>query len=89
MNPAANVFDEDFSINLNGATHLRSLFNFSTIPNNLNRETRYMFRYIFFPIWHVNAMTAELLMIDMNNRSITLFDPPMSSSLENILRKQE
>ena len=65
VNPAANVFDEDFSINFDGATHLRSLFNFSTIPNNLNRESRYVFRYIFFPIWHVNAMTAELLMIDI------------------------
>jgi hypothetical protein len=89
VNPAANVFDEDFSINFDGATHLRSLFNFSTIPNNLNRESRYVFRYVFFPIWHVNELTAELLMIDMNNRSITLFDPLMSSSLENILMKQE
>jgi len=89
FNPTANVFDGNLSISFEGTLQLRSLFNFSTIQTNVNRESRYVFRYVFFPIWHESEPFPELLMIDMNNKTVTLFDPLMSSTVENVLMKQE
>jgi hypothetical protein len=85
VNPAANIFDCDLNITLNGDFQLRSLFNFSTIPNNANR---FEFRCLLIPIWHEIEPFVELLMIDMNKKTITLFDSSMSSTVENVLLKQ-